>query len=393
MDNSNRKTSGSVGSVSAGSSSFDEPPMYALLDNDDVLMSKVKYMFESAGYTQVHPWQDHIDKWIVLWARRDPFHKSKESAAIAPDTIRPVQLVNHFPGATFTVKADLVKFYPFDFIPAAFLYPMEAAKWKDYVRDTPGADSYIWVRKNTDHRGVVVTDHKEARHFIKENPKAEIFVQRFVNPPHLIEGHKWDIGVYVLITSLEPLRIYYFHDMLLRFCKDPFPATLTAAIVDTYVIAGDYMSPWDFHKFQKYRGTSKNVKQWMDRYFTQMGPELGWTRHLERHTTSAIRQVVLHDMDDLLKGVRKWPGGQSHFFELFRFDFVFDDKLNPFLMEVNMSPNLSPSAHGHLSTMFGNILTDLAEITGITLGRKRAQTRIDEAYEADHAGNWIRIDA
>lgn len=31
-----------------------------------------------------------------------------------------------------------------------------------------------------------------------------------------------------------------------------------------------------------------------------------------------------------------------HFFELFRFDFILDENLDLTLMEVNMSPNLTP---------------------------------------------------
>lgn len=57
-----------------------------------------------------------------------------------------------------------------------------------------------------------------------------------------------------------------------------------------------------------------------------------------------------------------------------------------------MSPNVSPSAHPHLSTMFENILTDLAGITGIALGKQRSRTVIDQEFERENAGNWILID-
>lgn len=43
----------------------DEPPKFALLDNDMGIMSKVAEMFKRYGYQQVHPWQDHIGKWEV----------------------------------------------------------------------------------------------------------------------------------------------------------------------------------------------------------------------------------------------------------------------------------------------------------------------------------------
>jgi hypothetical protein len=52
----------------------------------------------------VHPWQDHIGKWNVLWCWRDPFHRSKLSQQVLPRDVRSGQLINHFPGATFTTK-------------------------------------------------------------------------------------------------------------------------------------------------------------------------------------------------------------------------------------------------------------------------------------------------
>lgn len=181
------------------------------------------------------------------------------------------------------------------------MFPSEEKKWREYIRKHKGADKFVWVRKNTGHRGVVVTDPNEAKSYIKENPKSDIFVQRFVYPPHLIEKHKWDIGVYVLITSLDPLRVYYYNDLLVRFCKEPFPARLDPSAVDTYVIADDYTSPWDFEPFQRYKGQSRNVKQWMDRYFAAKAPKLDWPKHLQFHTANAIRTVINQDVNDMLQ--------------------------------------------------------------------------------------------
>ncbi len=283
--------------------------------------------------------------------------------------------------------------FAYPFIPRAFMYPEGASQWQDYVKNTPGADSFVWVRKNTGHRGVVVTDPQEAKRYVDTGPKEDIFIQRFVHPPHLIEGRKWDIGVYVLVTSLRPLRVYFYDDLLVRFCKEPFPAVLDASRVDTYVIADDYTSPWDLDKFQRYKNSStSNVKQWMDRYFAQMQPDLDWPSHLERHTTTAIKKVIEHDVEAMLEACEPWPDKSRQFFELFRFDFVFDHRLNPFLMEANMSPNLSPSAHPHLSTMFENILRDTAKITGIVLGKARSTSNVDAEFEMVQAGNWRLIE-
>jgi tubulin monoglycylase TTLL15 len=34
-----------------------------------------------------------------------------------------------------------------------------------------------------------------------------------------VDGYKFDIGIYTMITSIDPLRIYIYNgDALLRFC-------------------------------------------------------------------------------------------------------------------------------------------------------------------------------
>lgn len=47
--------------------------------------------------------------------------------------------------------------------------------------------------------------------------RPKTFVQQYVDKPLLIDERKFDIGIYTIVTSLDPLRIYVVdHEFLLR---------------------------------------------------------------------------------------------------------------------------------------------------------------------------------
>jgi hypothetical protein len=47
-------------------------------------------------------------------------------------------------------------------------------------------------------------------------------VQQYIQNPYLIEGYKWDLRVYALVTDVNPLEIYIFEEGLVRFSTQKY---------------------------------------------------------------------------------------------------------------------------------------------------------------------------
>lgn len=126
--------------------------------------------------------------------------------------LKPHQKVNKIPGSGFiTNKVDLAT-SDLRYIPKAFRLPEDKEKLLEYVRQQNSGD-VEFVQKNNQHRHIQIRDIDS----IDLNVNGT-FVQEYVGRPLLVSGHKFDIGIYTVITSIDPLRVYVYNgDVLLRY--------------------------------------------------------------------------------------------------------------------------------------------------------------------------------
>lgn len=139
------------------------------------------------------------------------------------------QRINHFPGMSNVARKGRLaqnldrmrRTFPheYSFYPRTWVLPLEWGAFKTEF-DANGKTTRTFIVKpdsGCQGRGIFLTQDLE-RVDAMESQVAQLYVQR----PLLIEGFKFDLRLYVLVTSVIPLRVYAFKDGLTRFCTEEY---------------------------------------------------------------------------------------------------------------------------------------------------------------------------
>uniref|UniRef100_A0A8C0JNT2 Tubulin--tyrosine ligase-like protein 5 n=1 Tax=Canis lupus dingo TaxID=286419 RepID=A0A8C0JNT2_CANLU len=266
-------------------------------------------------------------------------------------TLSEAQKVNHFPRSyELTRKDRLYKniirmqhthgFKAFHILPQTFLLPAEYAEFCNSYSKDRGP----WIVKpvaSSRGRGVYLINNPN-QISLEEN----ILVSRYINNPLLIDDFKFDVRLYVLVTSYDPLVIYLYEEGLkIRFCDDPE--------------VEDYGNKWSMSA--------------MLRYLKQEGRD---TTALMAHVEDLIIKTIISAELAIATACKTFVPHRSSCFELYGFDVLIDSTLKPWLLEVNLSPSLACDAPLDLKIK-ASMISDMFTVVGFVCQDpvQRASTR------------------
>ena len=146
-------------------------------------------------------------------------------------TIQPWQCINHFPGMPNIARKNrmgqnlnrMQKIFPkeYSFYPRTWVLPGEMADFRTQFDNYGNAlNNKIFIIKpdaGCQGRGIFLTRTLDNVP-VNENVVAQVYIKK----PLLLDGYKFDLRIYCIVTSIKPLRMYLFQDGLVRMCTEEY---------------------------------------------------------------------------------------------------------------------------------------------------------------------------
>ena len=98
----------------------------------------------------------------------------------------------------------------YKFFPKTFMLPADYTALKAEWDNGKNHGNKTFIVKPS--KGCQGTGIRLTRCLDEISPHDPNIVQRYLHRPHLLDGYKYDLRLYVLVSSLQPLRIFIFRE-------------------------------------------------------------------------------------------------------------------------------------------------------------------------------------
>lgn len=297
------------------------------------------------------------DNWLGAWCR----HMLTTDFA----KLHNWQKVNHYPGSFHLGRKDKlwVKINAMlmkhgqdtfgEFHPRTFVLPRDYSSLEEYWGKSPSKLFIIKPPASARGNGITVINTIDQippstlePPIIDGQPskKSTLIVQQYISNPCLLANRqKFDLRIYVLLTSIDPLRLYVFEDGLVRFATVQY-SHQEDGLIDQYM----HLTNYSVNKKSESYLINNDINsldgcKWTLKTF--------WRYLREKHPHVKVDQLWKSMIDIVIKTVISCEGpifrlASQHCkndysaYELFGFDIILDQNFKPWILEVNITPSL-----------------------------------------------------
>jgi tubulin polyglutamylase TTLL1 len=155
-------------------------------------------------------------------------------------------------------------------------------------------------------------------------------ISKYIENPLLVSGKKFDMRIYVLVTSYHPLKVWLFKHGFCRFCNEKFSVDVNE-LDNIFIHLTNVAIQKKYEKYDNSHGgkwSLNNLKLYLEMNY-------GWEKATQCFTD--IKNVIINS----LRAVQGVMHSDKHCYECYGYDIILDSNLKPWLIEINASPSLS----------------------------------------------------
>ena len=127
----------------------------------------------------------------------------------------------------------------YQFYPRSWSYPEECGKLDSYIkqRNELGESPTFIFKSSHGSLGVDIFLFKDLNNVDYPEPAV---IQEYISNPILLDGLKFDLRLYVLVASFDPMEVYVSNSGLVRFCTVPYKAPTIDNLKNDYMHLTNY---------------------------------------------------------------------------------------------------------------------------------------------------------
>eukprot|EP00899_Mesostigma_viride_P022496 jgi/Mesvir1/3430/Mv11928-RA.1 len=277
--------------------------------------------------------------------------------------LAPYQRINHFHGMLDICRKKplarnigrLRTLYPNDYgyTPRTFVLPGEMQEFLAQF-NSKKTKTYI-LKPDAGCQGKGISLAQSAQEVIRNLDAIgtqNVVAQRYLSKPLLINGFKFDMRIYTLTTSVDPLRVYVYKEGLARFCTSKYIKPKPDNLDKVFMHLTNYAINKHNEEFHFATGaeSSEDDSKWS---MTKLMQHLQKTQGIDpdemwMSIADLVVKTIIIVVPQLIFNYRSSGGHEasssvygSQCFELLGFDIMLDEKHRPWLIEVNHSPSFT----------------------------------------------------
>lgn len=268
--------------------------------------------------------------------------------------LKTFQKMNHFVGmSSITRKNNLGrnllrmrKQFPkeYRFFPDTWILPTDMSDFKQQFTNVKKQTFIIKPDNGCQGKGIFLIRDVEK---VPVDFSSTFVAQRYISKPLLLDGYKFDLRLYVLVSGCDPLRIFLHRKGLVRLASEQYVEPTKNNLSEVMV----HLTNYAINK------ANPNFEENTNPDDAEDGHKRSWEavqEHLRKEGHD-VDTLILEIEDLIVKTLIAVQPSLSHFyhscqpedvyngmcFEILGFDVMLDQKLQPWLLEVNHAPSFA----------------------------------------------------